>query len=70
MSYFFIPEIPQGGQGLKVVVHSLSIVVMRYTLSKVSVDIQFDIFNMKVKNHLFSLPVLLYTFSTLYLDFM
>jgi hypothetical protein len=59
MPYSFIPEIPQGGQGLKIVVHSLSIVVMRFTLSKLHVDIKFEIFNLKVKNHLFSLPVLL-----------
>ena len=35
----------------------VTIVLMSYTLSKLYVDIKFDIFNMKFKNHLFYLIV-------------
>ena len=35
----------------------VTIVLMSYTLSKLYVDIKFDMFNMKFKNHLFYLPL-------------
>ena len=38
----------------------VTIVVMTYTLSKLHVDIKVNIFNMKVKNHLFSLTLYMY----------
>jgi hypothetical protein len=38
---------------IKVHEHFVTIVLMSYTLSKLYVDIKFDMFNMKFKNHLF-----------------
>ena len=45
------------GGAIKMQKNIITIVLMSYTLSKLYVDIKFDIFNMKFKNHLFYLIV-------------
>jgi hypothetical protein len=45
------------GDVIKMHQHLVTIVLMSYTLSKLYVDIKFDMLNMKFKNHLFYLPL-------------
>jgi hypothetical protein len=45
------------GDVIKMHQNLVTIVLMSYTLSKLYVDITFDMFNMKFKNHLFYLPL-------------
>ena len=42
------------GDVIKMHQHLVTIVLISYTLSKLYVDIKFDMFNMKFKNHLLS----------------
>jgi hypothetical protein len=45
------------GDVIKMQQNLVTIVLMSYTLSKLYVDIKFDMFNMKFKNHLFYIPL-------------
>ena len=45
------------GDVIKMHQNLVTFVLMSYTLSKLYVDIKFDMLNMKFKNHLFYLPM-------------